>query len=112
MSIVMNGGQESSAPAGDSPRRLSLRQVLAVTGLLVLAVSSFAGGPPRRAVARPASPAPKTITSWTVEVRTSGGFAPNIRTGIVVRSSGEVTLLDYRDQPTCRKSIGDEELSR
>jgi hypothetical protein len=49
---------------------------------------------------------------WTIEVKTTGGFAPSIRTSIVLRSSGDVTLLDYRDQPTCQRTIGADELSQ
>ena len=75
-----------------------MKQAATLTTMLLLALSTL-GAPPRRAVLRPLPPStvPQVFTSWTIEVKTAGGFAPSIRTSIVIRSSGAVTLLDYRD---------------
>ena len=56
--------------------------------ILTLAVPLYAGAGHRRSVSPPLTPLPQTITSWTLEVTTSGGLAPALRTGIVIRSSG------------------------
>jgi len=63
----------------------------------------------RRAVSQPS--APKRVTSWTIEVTTSGGFAPAVRTSIALQSAGNATLLDFLGRPLCANSITDSELA-
>ena len=73
--------------------------------ILAIAVSAYAGGGHRRSVSVPLVPLPGTIQSWSLEVMTSGGIAPAIRTGIVIRSSGMATSLDSNGQAKCSGSL-------
>jgi hypothetical protein len=84
-----------------------VKRFLPLTALLCLALSSFAA-PPRRAVARPAP----RLVSWNVTIASSGGLAPGSRTGVVVDSSGTVTLLDSIGHPICSGALSRDELDQ
>jgi hypothetical protein len=73
--------------------------------VLTLAVPLYAGAGHRRSVSPPLTPLPQTITSWTLEVTTSGGLAPALRTGIVIRSSGTAASLDHDGHVRCTGSL-------
>ncbi|PYQ31733.1 MAG: hypothetical protein DMF56_01090 [Acidobacteria bacterium] len=79
-----------------------------VLALVLVTVSSHAVTK-RRAVAQPS--APKRLTSWRIEVTTSGGFAPAVRTSIALQSTGNATLLDFLGRPLCASSVTDSELA-
>lgn len=76
---------------------------------LVLVTVSAQAATKRRAVAQPASP--KRLASWAIEVTTSGGFAPVVRTSISLLSTGNATLLDFLGRPLCNNTITDSELT-
>jgi hypothetical protein len=76
---------------------------------LALVTLSAQAATKRRAVAQPS--APKRVTSWTIEVTTSGGFAPAVRTSIALQSTGNATLLDFLGRPLCNNTITESELA-
>jgi len=88
-----------------------LKYAAALTGLLLLAASATAA-PHRRAVAAPPSSLPSAGASWTIEITTSGGIAPNLRTSIILRSSGAATLLNGLGQATCAGRMTVAEVAR
>jgi hypothetical protein len=78
-----------------------------VLALVLVTVSSQAATR-RRAVGQPTT---KRLTSWTIEVTTSGGFAPVVRTSIALQSTGNATLLDFLGRPLCNNAITESELA-
>jgi hypothetical protein len=82
--------------------------------LLVALVAVSALGQHRRSVTPPAVVLDRNIVSWTLDVRTSGGFAPtpSLRSGVIVRNTGDVTRLDYLGQSVCTGTTTSDELDR
>lgn len=82
--------------------------------LVLLVALSASGAPPRRAVGRPSAPKPlpKAFASWVIDLNTSGGFAPAIRTSVTVRSTGRATLFDDRGNQTCEAPLESDELAQ
>jgi len=79
--------------------------------ILSIASSAYAVGH-RRSVVPPVASLPAVINSWTLDVTTSGGLAPALRTGIVIRSTGTATSLDREGQAKCTGSLTQAELTQ
>jgi len=81
-------------------KRLSLSLTL-----ILFAASAHAAGVHRRSVPHPVTPLHATIESWTVQVMTSGGAAPALRSGIVIQSTGTAIALSASGQAKCSGSL-------
>lgn len=88
-----------------------MKKLLLLAALAVIAIPVIGQGH-RRSVAPPAVVLDRNIVSWTLDIRTSGGFAPSLRSGVIIRNTGDVTRLNYLGQSVCTGTTTSDELDR